>query len=270
MGADVPKGAWVTEAASVVSNEPNDGSMYHLTLHAPAVAALAGPGQFVALQLAELEFLLPRPFDLHFAEPDSGRIEVVYRLKGRGTQLLAGLKAGERLELQGPFGRAVDPLLEDKTRIALVGRGAGISPLNFIARRAHQKGVAVSAYLSVRNERLLEPFRAMVEIAEVVQRSDDLDPGHLVSDDFAADLQARPVEMAVAVGSRRLAKATLALGQQHGFRAFAFSETYMGCGFGHCKACAIPTRDGYVLGCIEGPAIDLCEVSDEYWANIPS
>lgn len=261
---------WVIEAAAVAVNEPVDPTMYRLALRAPQVAAAAGPGQFVTLALPGSEPLLPRPFDLHFADPEAGVVEFVYRVKGRGTQALAALPPGSALEVHGPFGRDVAPLLPPGGRIALVGRGAGISPLYFIGRRAHETGAQVTAYLSARSRRLLEPFLRLQEVARVVARSDDLHPGHLVTTELAEDLATRPLDAAFVVGSRRLAKETLALGERHGFTVYGFAESFMPCGFGHCKACAIPTRDGYILACVSGPVIELKEVSDEYWSVAPT
>ncbi|HEX7022165.1 MAG TPA: FAD-binding oxidoreductase, partial [Trueperaceae bacterium] len=117
--------------------------MHHLVLQAPHIAATACPGQFVALALPGVEPLLPRPFDLHYADPETGQIEIVFRVKGRGTQLLAALPQSSRLQVQGPFGNPIGPLLEGSRNIAVIGRGAGISPLSFIARRAFDHGARV-------------------------------------------------------------------------------------------------------------------------------
>lgn len=261
---------WATCRAVVVRNEPVDATMYRLTLDAPEIAATAGPGQFAMLRLPEQEPVLPRPFDLHDAAPAGGTIDIVYRVKGRGTRLLTQLPPHAHIEAQGPFGLRVDGLLEGASRIAVVGRGAGCSPLSFVAKRAHELGVEVDAYLSARNRRLLGPFTALRGFAHLTTQTDDDQPGSLVTDDLARDLDRYALDAAFVVGSRRLSLATLALAERHGFTAYGFAETYMPCGFGHCKACAIPTDHGYVLACMDGPVMNLGTVSDAYWKNAPS
>lgn len=261
---------WVIEAGTVVVNRQVDETMAHLSIAAPLVAEAAGPGQFITLALAGPEPVLPRPFDLHFADPGSGRIDVIYRIKGRGTHELASLRPGEPIEVHGPFGNAVDDLLRTMKRVALVGRGAGISPLSFIARRAHAYGADVVAYVSARNQRLLAPFADLAKVARVTAQSDDVQPGCLVTDRFRSDLEGMSVDASFVVGSKRLARATLALAEEHAFVPYVFAETYMPCGFGHCKACAIPTSTGYLLACLDGPVIDLRAVRDEYWSIAPS
>ena len=263
-------GPWVIETGSIVVNQPVDETMVHLSMDAPQIAATAGPGQFITLALPGSEPVLPRPFDLHFADPDSGRIDIIYRVKGRGTQQLASLRPGETIEVHGPFGNAIDEVLRTMGKIAVVGRGAGISPLSFIARRADAYGADVVAYVSARNRRLLEPFEHLAQVAKVTSESDDVQPGSVVTDRLKADLESMSIDASFVVGSKRLARATLALAEQHAFTPYGFAETYMPCGFGHCKACAIPTGTGYLLACLDGPVIDLRAVRDEYWSIVPS
>lgn len=260
---------WFAVPSRVVANTPVDASMRHLVVHAPAIAAAARPGQFVALRVPGGAGLLPRPFDLHAADPASGDVEVVFRVKGRGTQALASAVAGGELEVQGPFGRPLDGALERVRRIAVIGRGAGLSPLTFLAGRARDLGVEVAAYLSARTPALLGPFAGLREAATAHVHTDLEQPGALVTDALAADLEARPIDAAFVVGSRRLALATLELARRHHYAAYTFAECHMGCGFGHCKSCAVPTRQGYLLACLDGPVVDLEEVSDAYWDVLP-
>ena len=264
---------WFSENAEVVSNEPIDQTMYKLTLRAPQIASTAAPGQFVFVLAGgfdNYELVLPRPFDLHWADPQEDQIQVIYRVKGRGTKVLSLLSAGDPVGVNGPFGKRVDTFFHPYQHVALIGRGSGISPLYFIAHHAHKVGANVSAYLSARSENLLQPFVSLADIARVTTQTDDLQAGVLVTDFLKQDLVSNPPDLAFVVGSQRLARAALALGGTHKFPVYGFTESYMGCGFGHCKGCAVATNHGYVLACLEGPVMDLREVNDAYWANIPT
>lgn len=262
--------AWETEEARVLANEHTDPTLGHLVIAAPAISRLAEPGQFVELCPSLTgDPLLPRPFDVHYADAAKGELEVIYRVKGRGTHLLQDLAEGEPLAVNGPFGKSLDPLLRRGGSIALIGRGAGISPLYFVALRAKAYGGSVRAYLSARTRHLLIPFEKLNGVAEIITHTDEARPGHLVTDDFARDLRHTAVDSAFVAGSRRLAQATVQLGYDHGFTAYGYAESYMACGFGHCKACAVPTVHGYLLNCLDGPVLNLGEVTDEYWTSIP-
>lgn len=263
---------WASVEAVVQRNEAIDQTMHHLVVEAPRIARFAEAGQFVVVVPGgpeHLDLVLPRPFDLHHADADDGTIEVVYRVKGKGTRELAQLRPGSHVVVNGPFGRPVREVISPGSRIALIGRGAGISPLCFVAMRAWYVGAVVDAYLSARKRVLLAPFLARLGHANVFEQTDDVDPGVVVTDWLEEQLGKRPIDAAFVVGSRRLTRATADLAKKNAFVAYCFAETYMGCGFGHCKGCTIPTHDGYKLACVDGPAIDVQELSDAYWDTIP-
>lgn len=260
---------WQVERTEVLENAAVDETMYHMTLQAPSIAGSAFAGQFVAVRVPGEEALLPRPFDLQFADADAGRIELVYRVKGKGTVALKAVRVGDRLDVHGPFGRSAEPLLQRLQHIAVVGRGAGISPLTFLAHRARGQGLRVSAYLSARTPQLLEPFQRLRDVADVITYNDLERPGAWVTTELERSLAHAGIDAAFVVGSKRLTKATIELARRFSFRPYTFAEPHMGCGFGHCKACAVPMRDGYLLACKEGPLIDLREVSDAYWQSLP-
>lgn len=55
-----------------------------------------------------------------------------------GTEILAGLKPGDKLELEGPFGTGF-PHVEGK--VALVGGGIGIAPLYYCAQELPESDI---------------------------------------------------------------------------------------------------------------------------------
>ena len=81
------------EAGEVVLAEDLGHGYRRLALKAPAIAAAAAPGQLVHLRVAGLEAsALRRPFSIFDAEGD--RLEIVYKVVGRGTEALAAARAG--------------------------------------------------------------------------------------------------------------------------------------------------------------------------------
>ena len=57
-----------------------------------------------------------------------------------------------------------------------------------------------------------------------------------------------------------------ALCAEHGAPAQLALEAGMACGFGACFGCVVPTRDGYVRLCVEGPVFDAAVLAT--WPNI--
>ena len=68
-----------------------------------------------------------------------GRISILYKVVGKGTGLLKGLKPGGSLGMWGPLGNGFS--LEYK-KPALVAGGMGIAPLNFLAKQLAASGVS--------------------------------------------------------------------------------------------------------------------------------
>ena len=63
--------------------------IFQISLQAPEIAAAAAPGQFVHIKTGA-DALLRRPFSIHRIDADAGRIEILYRVIGKGTGWLGG------------------------------------------------------------------------------------------------------------------------------------------------------------------------------------
>ncbi len=104
----MPPGITQERAAQVLANEPA-GAYRRLVLSAPAVAAAARPGQFVACAIGRPDgrgaLLLRRAFSLHRADPVAGTIEVVVADHAPGTHWVATRRPGDTIDIVGPAGR---------------------------------------------------------------------------------------------------------------------------------------------------------------------
>ncbi|MGN0890907.1 MAG: FAD-binding oxidoreductase, partial [Candidatus Spyradenecus sp.] len=126
--------------AELLSIRPLAQGYQVLTLHAPELAAEAQPGQFVHLQVPTLEpSRLRRPFSIYDAEPESGRLYILYKVVGFGTARLAAVTPGTKLNILGPIGRPFP--LDPAGTPYLVGGGYGVAPLWFLSRKLPRKGV---------------------------------------------------------------------------------------------------------------------------------
>src|SRR5579862_4103947 len=90
---------FVQSSAEIVHHEAVSSRYFLLRLKCPEIALRARPGQFVMLACApdiggSSEPLLPRPLALLDANPQSGNIEILYFVAGRGTEILRTVATG--------------------------------------------------------------------------------------------------------------------------------------------------------------------------------
>ena len=94
--------------AKILFNKPVSVDLYHMGLVCPDIAAKIQPGQFLMVRIQDrLDPLLRRPFAVHRLYPNHppGSFEMLYKVVGRGTQLLTNMQAGDSVNLLGPLGR---------------------------------------------------------------------------------------------------------------------------------------------------------------------
>ena len=94
-------------AAEVVSQKLVSEGIYSMWLSFPErqdIAATAVPGQFLSLYCKDGSRLLPRPISICEIDREEGRIRIVYRVVGRGTEEFSKLTAGDTVAVVGPLG----------------------------------------------------------------------------------------------------------------------------------------------------------------------
>lgn len=70
----------------VLCQEKLAEGIYSLWLNAGKMAAEAVPGQFISIYSSDASRLLPRPISLCEIDSEGGRLRVVYRVAGAGTE----------------------------------------------------------------------------------------------------------------------------------------------------------------------------------------
>ena len=129
----------MTNERCVVAEHAEIGAGYrYLVLEAPQMASGLVPGQFVHVRVPALEdSALRRPFSVFDAA--DGRVTLLYKVVGRGTQALGGVRAGDDVSVLGPLGRGF-PLACEGVPL-FVGGGYGVAPLHFLAARFAAAGL---------------------------------------------------------------------------------------------------------------------------------
>lgn len=249
----------VQVSAPVVSARTT-GAYTSLVLAAPAVAASARPGQFVALAVGgpESNMLLRRAFSLAGYGPD-GTVEVVFAVQGNGTAWLAARRPGDPVDVVGPLGRPFHAPVA-AGRCVLVGGGYGSGPMFPLAADLTAQGREVDLVLGAATaDRLCGVDKAQeLATARLTCTTEDGTAGSRgrVTDVLPALL---PGAAAVyACGPMAMLAAVARTAADAGVPAQVAVEETMACGIGVCMTCVLPVRaaDGMtrmVRSCVEGP-----------------
>jgi NAD(P)H-flavin reductase len=214
------------------------------------------PGQFYMLATVQRwgagddeRPYLPRAFSVLRVGPDEA-LEFIVEDVGPGSRRLAELAPGEGMWLTGPLGIGFSAP-DGRRRPLLVGGGIGIAPLA-IWQDELASGQALLGFRDAAHA----TAAGLLEGARVA--TDDGSVGHhgLVTELLAAELDEDSRAIVYACGPPPMLEAVRELCAARGVPAQLAMESGMACGFGACFGCVVPTRDGYIRLCVDGPVVD--------------
>ena len=214
------------------------------------VSGVERPGQFVNIKLEGL--FLRRPISVFDREEDA--ITLIYRTVGVGTRRLSEMKAGETLDVLTGLGNGYD-LTRAGDRPLLLGGGAGVPPLYWLARVLREQGKRVTAVLGFNSAEDVfaeEDFRKLGCETTVTTA----DGSHGIRG-FVTDAMPEEYSYFYACGPEPMMRAVDRRAKTDG--EFSLEER-MGCGFGACMGCSCRTRDGMKRICREGPVLRRGEI----------
>lgn len=260
--------------AEITGNQAVGAHYRLLSLKCPEAARRPKPGQFYMVQVRDSsDPLLKRPFSL-FRMTEEG-IQLLYRVQGRGTTLLAGLSAGAALQLLGPLGTGY-PLPKGSTDAGsmqgaapvIIAGGIGIASVYSLIEEMPGKATVFYG-ARTRDELLL--------LAELKGLAHDL---HTCTDDGShgekgnvVDLlqqvlpaEIKPAPVLYACGPKPMLRAVAGFAGSRSLTAYLSLEEHMACGIGACLGCvtriknkALPQSGAAVSSgtyqriCMEGP-----------------
>ncbi len=133
---------------------PIDQGIRSLVLRGP-IALEAKPGQFVHLQVSSThDPLLRRPISIAAIDVERQEITLLYKIKGKGTELLSKVSLGQRINVMGPLGKGFT--LPEQGELWLVAGGIGVFPLYALAVAGIKQGLTVRLFWGGENKSLLE------------------------------------------------------------------------------------------------------------------
>ena len=212
------------------------------------------PGQFLHIKCGAGS-ILRRPFSVCRVHGEA--VEIVFEVKGEGTQWLSSADTGDYLDILGPLGNGFE--IPDG-RIAVVGGGLGAPPMLFAAASAKGSVTAILGFRDAGRVILFDDFQSVCD--KVYLATDDGSAGTrgLVTGPLDELLIAGGTDAVLSCGQIGMQKAVAKLCAQYGVPCQVSLEERMGCGVGACLVCACATKDGGSLQmsrvCKDGPVFD--------------
>ncbi|MDH5661983.1 MAG: dihydroorotate dehydrogenase electron transfer subunit [Elusimicrobiota bacterium] len=272
--------------AKILENREIGPQRYKMSLSAPQIGRQARPGQFIHVRVSKsFPPLLRRPFSVHRAQGQE--VEIVYKIVGKGTEILSKRKRGEYLDIIGPLGNGyrlpqkkrgqVQYLEKSPTApsnmsdIILVAGGTGVASLLFLAESISVANPELSILVLIgaknREELLCEgDFTRLGCRVEVATENGTRGDKGLASDLLERFLPLsgdRPRPIVFACGPSEMLKRIGKICTKHRFPCQVSLEEHLGCGVGACLGCVVKVRGStytYKRVCKDGPVFDAGEL----------
>lgn len=214
-------------------------------------SGITASGQFVNIKLDG--FFLRRPISV--CDYNDNELTLIYKVVGKGTEYMAELGAGEKLDILTGLGNGYD-LSKSGNEPVLIGGGAGVPPMYNLCRKLVAEGKKPKVILGFNKENELffeNEFKALG--AEVTVTTAD---GSYGIKGFVTDaLKNMKYTYIYSCGPEPMLKAIYNTAETSGQLSF---EERMGCGFGACMGCSCETKYGNKRICKDGPVLEMEEI----------
>lgn len=230
--------------------------------------------------LGRSDVLLRRPMSIFDVRPSVDRparhsrassgprvIQLLYKVVGRGTRLMAELKPGEKVSMLAPLGHGFFeeeylPRLHESDEILHVAGGIGIAALLLPAKRLAEAGFKQRLFFGARTHNDLvglNEFQPVVRATLLATENGSAGYRGFVTrplDEYLTrHTQKRFLLMVCGPGA--MLRATAELAKQFRHPCLVSMENRMGCGLGVCLGCSIRVQgtghEAFQRVCTEGP-----------------
>jgi len=221
--------------ARVVSQEALTEDIYSMWLLSDKIAASVRPGQFISVYTGDKSRLLPRPISICEIDRAGGRLRIVYRVVGAGTNEFSAYRAGDAVTVLGPLGNG---FVQKNKKALLVGGGIGIPPMLEQAKQLDCEKQIILGYRDVLYlNREFEPYGTV----------------HIATEDGSAGTRGNVIDVIrkkgltadviYACGPTPMLRALKEFAAGAGIECWLSLEERMACGIGACLACVCQTRE---------------------------
>ena len=263
----------IEEPIELVSNREVASNIFLMGLRSSSIAKKASAGQFVMIRVRDgMDPLLRRPFSI-CGVLDNDIVLILYRVVGRGTNLMADLKAGQKLSVLGPLGYGFELPKKEKTPVLIAG-GIGIAPLFFLAQSLKRQDLKFMAGFSASKEIVLGDFMRDIDVNMSISTDDGTEGHHgmvtdLLNEYLRINYKTKDMVSLFACGPISMLKKVTGIVTQENLQCSVSLEAYMACGLGACQGCAVKAssmeKREYVHVCKDGPVFSVDAID---WKSI--
>jgi len=254
------------EDYEIIYNRRIQSHYFELKIKVGDIYKYCFPGQFFMISVPGV--FLRRPFGICDANDKEKSVSFLYKIVGKGTEILANIKSGT-LKLLGPLGKGYD--LEFSTALnsdaytyvdhgnnVIVAGGTGIASVHFLASRLKKKGILYYGARSKSDLLHLANFRGLGW--RIILSTEDGSEGYkgYITDILSEQLKSR--DTIFTCGPVPMLKEVFKIAKGRNVLGFASLEEKMACGLGNCQGCAVKIRGQSKMVCKDGPVFKIEDV----------
>jgi ferredoxin/flavodoxin---NADP+ reductase len=238
-----------------------------MVIVAPAIAAKAQAGQFVALMINDKGERIP----LTIADWNSakGTITIIFQKAGATTRQLAQFNPNDAIaHILGPLGHAT--AVERYGSVICIGGGVGIAEVWPVSRALKQAGNRIIGIIGARSADMLILQDEMKNVCdELFITTDDGSAGKkafvtgTLKDIFTVIEQSTHTQypdLVYAIGPVPMMEAVASITRAYNVRTIVSLNPIMVDATGMCGACRCSVNGKTVFGCVDGPDFDAHQV----------
>ncbi len=245
------------------------------------------PGQFFHIRAgSDYDPLLRRPLSFHRVGDKPNIIELLYKVVGKGTQLMSRRSKGTYLDVIGPLGNGFK-IEKAQRNFIIVAGGIGVAPfLALCDELAKFRKKSITVILGAKFADYIVCEKEFKDLgADVLIVTEDGSKGTKgLATDVLVDVIKRfdlrgtigpladkdtsgitigsyhPLVGVYTCGCKDMLKEIAKICKYYKLKVQASLEERMGCGLGACLGCVVNTINGYKRVCKDGPVFDLEEI----------
>jgi len=205
--------------------------------------------------------LLKRPFSL-FRRTAEG-LQILYRIKGRGTALLRNMGEGSVIDVLGPLGNSYPDMAKKYTPLIVAG-GIGIASVFSLVETLGERARIFYGARSESEFLLLEELKKCPGELHVTTDDGSCGEKGCITDTVRSFLAVTSSPSALyslyACGPKPMLEALWSMVKGREIPTYVSMEENMACGIGACLGCVVRTVDGHKRVCKEGPIFSIDEI----------
>lgn len=237
--------------------------IFRMRLESEDIAKHSRPGQFVNIKVSDTDIpFWRRPFSIHQVNVEEGWFDLLFRVIGKGTEILSHKKLNDELNIVGPLGKSFNISASEFKTAYVIGGGLGIAPLLFLIKSLLEFEIRPLLFYGVKTESefcCLEDFKKLDVVMNLATEDGSTGYRGYVTDLVDIEMQGvseikSPVFFAC--GPNPMLRKVISISTASSVPCQVSLETLMGCGIGACLGCGVKTANEkleYRYVCIDGP-----------------